>query len=408
MKIIRYLRMLTRKKLQDLIAHLPKKEFTVLIGPRQTGKSTLLNQLAEFLKKSGETVVVLNLERKDILLDLNQHPENLFKYLPQAIEQRVFVLIDEIQYLNDATNFLKLLFDEHADRLKIVATGSSAFYIDRQFKDSLAGRKKIFELPTLDFEEFLVFTKQEEALSELLRLRSREVQKSVMEPQLWVGLEEYITYGGYPAVVLETQPDLKIERLQELRDAFVKRDILEAGVTDETRFYRLMVLLASQTGNLLNINELANTLRLTHNATDQFLYVLQKCFHINLVKPFFQNLRKELVKMPKVYFNDLGLRNVLINYFAPLEQRADKGALLENYVFIKLKEKFPADQIKFWRTADGNEVDFVLEESAFAGKAIEVKFSPTEANPNKYKKFKEAYPQFPLQFYSWHEPELML
>ena len=112
--------------------------------------------------------------------------------------------------------------------------------------------------------------------------------------------------------------------------------------------------------------------------------------------------------MPKVYFNDLGLRNVLINYFAPLEQRADKGALLENYVFIKLKEKFPADQIKFWRTADGNEVDFVLEESAFAGKAIEVKFSPTEANPNKYKKFKEAYPQFPLQFYSWHEPELML
>jgi uncharacterized protein len=399
--------MLERKKLQDLIAHLPKREFTVLIGPRQTGKSTLLNQLAEFLKISGETVVVLNLERKDILLDLNQHPENLFKYLPQAIEQRVFVLIDEIQYLIDATNFLKLLFDEHADQLKIVATGSSAFYIDRQFKDSLAGRKKIFELPTLDFEEFLMFTQQEEALGELLRLRSGEIQKSVMGPQLWIGLEEYITYGGYPAVVLETQPDIKIERLQELRDAFVKRDILEAGVTDETRFYRLMVLLASQTGNLLNINELANTLRLTHNATDQFLYVLQKCFHINLVKPFFQNLRKELVKMPKVYFNDLGLRNVLINYFAPFEQRADKGALLENYVFIKLKEKFPAEQIKFWRTADGNEVDFVLEESAFAGKAIEVKFSPTEANPKKYKKFKEAYPQFPLQFYSWREAVLL-
>jgi predicted AAA+ superfamily ATPase len=399
--------MLERKKLQDLIAHLPKREFTVLIGPRQTGKSTLLNQLAEFLKISGETVVVLNLERKDILLDLNQHPENLFKYLPQAIEQRVFVLIDEIQYLIDATNFLKLLFDEHADQLKIVATGSSAFYIDRQFKDSLAGRKKIFELPTLDFEEFLMFTQQEEALGELLRLRSGEIQKSVMGPQLWIGLEEYITYGGYPAVVLETQPDIKIERLQELRDAFVKRDILEAGVTDETRFYRLMVLLASQTGNLLNINELANTLRLTHNATDQFLYVLQKCFHINLVKPFFQNLRKELVKMPKVYFNDLGLRNVLINYFAPFEQRADKGALLENYVFIKLKEKFPAEQIKFWRTADGNEVDFVLEESAFAGKAIEVKFSPTEANPKKYKKFKEAYPQFPLQFYSWREAVIL-
>lgn len=399
--------MLERKKLKDLIAHLPKREFTVLIGPRQTGKSTLLNQLAEFLKTSGETVVVLNLERKDILLDLDQHPENLFKYLPQAIEKRVFVLIDEIQYLTDATHFLKLLFDEHADRLKIVATGSSAFYIDRQFKDSLAGRKKIFELPTLDFEEFLIFTQRGETLSELLRLRSGEIQKSVMEPQLWVGLEEYITYGGYPAVVLESQTELKIERLQELRDAFIKRDILEAGVTDETRFYQLMILLASQTGNLLNTNELSNTLRLNHHATEQFLYVLQKCFHISLVKPFFQNLRKELVKMPKVYFNDLGLRNVLVNYFAPLEQRTDKGALLENYVFLKLKEEYPTDLIKFWRTSDGNEVDFVLGKSAFEGKSIEVKFNPAEANPNKYKKFKEAYPQFPLQFYSWRETLLL-
>lgn len=400
--------MITRKRYYDLIAHLPKREHTVLIGPRQTGKSTLLNQLAEFLKASGESVVVLNLERKDILLDLNQQPENLFRYLPQNAGQRQYVLIDEIQYLDDATNFLKLLYDEHADRLKIVATGSSAFYIDRQFKDSLAGRKKIFELPTLDFEEFLMFKQQTEALNELQRLRSGEIQKSVLEQQLWVALEEYLTYGGYPAVVLEPQMNQKIERLQELRDSFVKRDILETGVTDETKFYRMMQLLASQTGNLVNTNELSNTLRLTHPATDQFLYVLQKCFHISLVRPFFQNLRKELVKMPKVYFNDLGLRNVLVNYFAPLEQRTDKSALLENYVFRRLTEQYTPDQLKFWRTADGNEVDFVVEETAFGGKAIEVKFNPEEANSNKYKKFTETYPQFPLHFYSWRTPNLML
>lgn len=111
--------------------------------------------------------------------------------------------------------------------------------------------------------------------------------------------------------------------------------------------------------------------------------------------------------MPKVYFNDLGLRNVLINYFAPLEQRADKGALLENYVYRRISEQYPKDQIKFWRTADGNEVDFVVEETAFGGKAIEVKFNPTEANPNKYKKFTEAYPHFPLQFYAWRKHNLL-
>lgn len=400
--------MLTRKKYHELVAHLPKREYTVLIGPRQTGKSTLLNQIAEYLKTIGESVVVLNLERKDILLELNQQPENLFKYLPQDTTQRVFVLIDEVQYLDDATNFLKLLYDEHANRIKIVATGSSAFYIDRQFKDSLSGRKKIFELPTLDFEEFLMFRQQSEELIELQRLRSGEIQKSLLEQKLWVALEEYLTYGGYPAVVLEPQPKDKIERLHELRDSFVKRDILEAGITDETKFYRLMMLLASQTGNLMNTNELSNTLRLTNPATDQFLYVLQKCFHISLVRPFFQNLRKELVKMPKVYFNDLGLRNVLINYFVPIEQRTDKGALLENYVYRRLSEQYTNDQLKFWRTADGNEVDFVVEETAFSGKAIEVKFNPTEANPNKFKKFTEAYPQFPLHFYSWRTLNLML
>ena len=142
--------MIVRKKYQDLVAHLPKREYTILIGARQTGKSTLLKQIAGFLQASAETVVVLNLERKDILLDLDEQPENLFKYLPQNGKTRVFALIDEIQYLSDPSNFLKLLYDEHADRLKIVATGSSAFYIDRQFKDSLAGRKKIFELQTLD------------------------------------------------------------------------------------------------------------------------------------------------------------------------------------------------------------------------------------------------------------------
>ena len=162
-----------------------------------------------------------------------------------------------------------------------------------------------------------------------------------------------------------------------------------------------MILLASQIGNLVNTNELANTLKITHPATENYLYVLRKCFHIEMVKPFFSNVRKELVKMPKVYFNDLGLRNVLVNYFAPIEQRADKGALLENYVFRSLSDQRSRDTIKFWRTADGNEVDFVLEQSNKRGKAIEVKFNEAETNAKKYKKFMELYPNYPVEFFSW-------
>ena len=156
-------------------------------------------------------------------------------------------------------------------------------------------------------------------------------------------MDEFVNYGGYPAVVLENNIDQKIELLKEIRDSFIKRDILESGITDETKFYRMLLLLASQSGNLLNVNEISNTLRITNATVENYLYVLQKCFHITLVKPFYNNLRKELTKMPKVYINDLGLRNVLVNHFSPIEQRADKGVVLENLCCRLLLERYDAD-----------------------------------------------------------------
>lgn len=400
--------MFRRKQYELLRAHLPKREHSILAGARQTGKSTLLKQLQQALAEEGTPHAFLNLERKDLLLELNQSPEHVFKYLPGGQHgQRAVVLIDEIQYLEDPAHFLKLLYDEHADRLKIVATGSSAFYLDRQFRDSLAGRKKLFELPTLDFEEFLHFTGRDPLLQDLLRLRSGELERSPLESQLWAALETYITWGGYPAVVLEPDIREREERLRDLRDSFVKRDILEAGIADETRFYQLMILLAGQTGSLVNLSEIANTLRMSGSQAEEYLYVLQTCFHLRLLRPFFQNLRKELTKMPKAFFQDLGMRNVLIGYFAPVSQRADKGALLENYVFRRLSERIPEESLRFWRTADGQEVDFVAVHPVEPGQAFEVKFSPAEIHPARYRKFTDAYPAFSLQFLSWRDPALL-
>ncbi|MFN0214546.1 MAG: ATP-binding protein [Saprospiraceae bacterium] len=396
-----------RKIFTKLLEHLPDKEATILIGARQTGKSTLLRQVREHLEAQGETVQFFNLERRELLTDLNANPENIFKYLPVQKTGRAFVLIDEVQYLQDPTHFVKLLYDEYSDRIKLLVTGSSAFYIDDKFKDSLAGRKKIFELKTLDFEEYLLFSDLPEELSALQKLRDSVISASALEPRLWVHLENYMTYGGYPAVVLEPDYLRKQERLAELRDSFVKRDMLESGIADEFKFYRLLMLLASQTGGMVNLSELSNTLQVSQHHLSQYLFVLQKCFHISLVRPFARNLRKELTKMPKVYFNDLGLRNALVNYYVSLESRADKGLLLENYVFRQLSERHTLDQIKYWRTADGNEVDFVLEENAYGGKAVEVKFNRSEYKPRKYARFVESYPEYPLEVWSWKERALL-
>lgn len=400
--------MIRRKKHTMISNHISKREFTILIGARQIGKSTLLKQLFEELKQNGEAVFFLNLDRKDILEELNQNPENLLKICPLQSDKKIIVFIDEIQYLDDATNFLKLLFDEYSTQLKIVATGSSAFYIDRQFNDSLVGRKKIFQMGTLDFEEFLLFKNRADLVNEISQFKSKKKSKSIQENLLWAYMDEFINYGGYPAVVLEENVEDKIELLREIRDSYIKRDVLESGITDETKFYRMLMLLASQTGNLLNVNEISNTLRISNSTVENYLYVLQKCFHITLLKPFYANLRKELTKMPKVYINDLGLRNVLINYFSPLEQRADKGAVLENFSFRLLSDRYEEDQIKYWRTADGNEVDFVIETSYLKGFAVEIKFSEQEAKMSKYNKFIQNYPDFPLEFWWWKKMDLLL
>lgn len=400
--------MAIRKKHIELINHIPKKEFTILIGARQIGKTTLLKQIAEELISRGELVYQINLERKNVLQELDQDTENLFKFCPLVEGKRIIVMIDEIQYLKDASGFLKLLYDEYADRVKIVATGSSAFYIDKDFKDSLAGRKRIFQMPTLDFDEFLDFKDKPELLDDLSSMQKGEKQKSMYENMFWALLDEYLNYGGYPAVVLENDFEGKKELLKEIRDSYIKRDILESAVNDEEKLYRLLMVLASQSGNLMNVNELSNTLRINNSTIENYLYVLQKCFHISLVRPFYNNLRKELVKMPKIYLNDLGLRNILINYFAPIEQRADKGMLLENYAFRKLLERHDPEQVRFWRTADGNEVDFVVETSFQNGFAVEVKFQEKETKLSKYKVFAAAYPDFPLKIWHWGNMDLIL
>lgn len=400
--------MFKRTIFSKLLAHLVKQEFTIVTGARQIGKSTLLKQLYQQCLTDDKVAYFLNLDRREILDALNENPENIFRYCPTIAEDRIYIFIDEIQYLDQPTAFLKFLYDEYVTKIKIIATGSSAFYIDQKFNDSLVGRKKIFQLNTLSFEEYLIFQQKNELLDELKKLKRKNIKQSIHEVNLWNEMLEYTTFGGYPAVVLETDKQLKIEKLLDIRDSFVKRDILESGVLNETKFYHLFRLLAEQAGNLMNTNELANKLKLSNAQVENYIYVLQKCFHISVVRPYYNNLRKELIKMPKVYINDLGLRNALLNYFEPLHQRGvDKGKHFENICFRIMKEQYTSDQIKFWRTADGNEVDFIIEKNFKTTMAIEIKFDASEVKISKYNKFMQAYPNIDLSFWWWNKPEVL-
>ncbi|OYT12184.1 MAG: AAA family ATPase [Bacteroidetes bacterium 4572_114] len=357
----------------------------------------MLDQIFEYLKQNTEEVYQLTLEDTSILSKLNQHPENIFDFIIRVQGKRVFVLIDEIQYLDNPSNFLKLLFDKYSGEIKIIATGSSAFYIDRKFKDSLAGRKRLFDLYTLDLEEFLYFrTGSNDLVIELERIRTNEMYISTRRNELNNYFVEYLTYGGYPAVVLANGRDKKNDVLKELSGSFLKRDISESNIQDQNKFYQLLIVLAQQTGSLVNTNELSRLLSLSVTAVENYLYVLQKCFYISLMRPFYKNIRKELTKMPMVYFHDLGFRNILLNQFLPPDQRLDKGMLIENYAYTRLRNLYGNDQLRFWRTADGNEIDFIHVRSPEKGEAIEIKFNEKGYNPAKYRKFLEAYPEYTM------------
>jgi len=189
--------------------------------------------------------------------------------------------------------------------------------------------------------------------------------------------------------------------LKELKNAFLKKDIDEAGIANPDKFYALLVILAGQTGSLVNRNELANTIGVDNKTIDKYLYVLQNCFHIGLVKPFYNNQRKELTKMPKLFFKDSGMRNIALNRLFDFRDREDKGQLIENYVFNRISEIYDKELIRFWRTTDKQEVDFVVSASNNEGLAFEVKLKCPGTKPASNTKFLESYPGFQFRIISY-------
>ena len=371
----------------------------VIVGARQTGKTTILRQLYKECLLRGETAYFLNLERLDYVALLNQGPERIFSILPLPAEgERASVFIDEIQYLDNPSNFLKLLFDEYRGRLKLVVSGSSAFYIDEKFKDSLAGRKRLFHLSTLSFSEFLLF-KQRDELARLLPTCFSPDNFTVMSQlpliqrdELLRFFNEFSRFGGYPAVVLAADEGEKLLVLEDLINSSVKKDILESKIRHPEPYFLMIKMLAAQVGSLMNRNELSKAIGVSVQAIDNYLYVMQKSFHAVIIKPFHTNVRKELTKMPKLYFSDMGMRNYLVGDFRDFRLRSDKGAFLENLCFRQLSTHIACDEIFFWRTQDKTELDFVVSGQY----GFEVKSSPDTFSPSTFAGFRDKNPSIPV------------
>lgn len=365
-----------RRKLFHLIAdHLKNKEITLIIGPRQAGKTTLMRQLEEDLKKKGEKTLFLDLDR-DIDRPFFNSQSRLIQRIKYEIGKSGYVFIDEIQRKENAGLFLKGIYDMDLP-YKLIVSGSGSLELKEKIHESLAGRKRIFELSTLEFEEFIDFKTEYKYTNTNGTFKERATFFDLYSETVLQYFEEYLNFGGYPRVILETELSQKQAAIDEIYRSYLEKDLsVLLNIKKTESLTQLVRILASQAGNLVNVSEVSNTLGLAIQTIKKYLWYLEKTFIIEKVTPYFRNVRKEITKASVYYFVDLGLKNYAANQFGNTWGGSTTGFLFENFVYKSLKQGvyLSPTTIHFWRSKDKAEVDFVVD-SAREIIPVEVKYS---------------------------------
>ncbi len=339
-----------RDIVEHILAYKNDDNIIVLIGARQVGKTSILLFLKDLFEKANESVYYMDLENLHLLSILNKGPHEFINHLKEEgynTDEDIRVLLDEIQYLDNPTNFLKFLFD-HYKNIHLIVSGSSSFEIRKKFKDSLVGRILIFGIYPLSFSEFLKF----KGLSTDFAL----TEKKILEfKNLFI---EYVRFGGYPKIVLTADRVKKERYLEQIIDTYIRKDSRDIGnIRHIDKFNKLLEVLSQQSGNLLNIEELSNTSGLSKPTIENYLFLMENTFVIKLLLPYHKNIRSELYKNPKIYFYDTGLMQILWLKTIPLTVL---GNVFETTIFSEFIKLYPRKQIFYWRTKDKKEIDFII------------------------------------------------
>ncbi|EKE15582.1 MAG: hypothetical protein ACD_11C00132G0001 [uncultured bacterium] len=347
-------RIFKRQIADEIIKYLKTNDILVLHGARQVGKTHILYWLKDYLKNQGYRPCYIDLEDSRLARILDAGVDDFVSYLKEEgfwsdSLKKIFVFIDEIQYLNNPSEFLKIIADHHQN-IKLIVSGSSSFEIKNKFRDSLVGRTVNFEIFNLSFEEFLLFKNYH------FEKKLTFTEKKISELKSFYAA--YVLYGGYPKVVLAEEVDMKAKYLQQIADTYIRKDIRDlAQIKDVEKFNKLIEVLSAQSGQLLNIAELSNTCKISKQTVEKYLFILENTYIIKLVRPFNRNIRSELFKTPKIFFYDSGLMQIL--WLKEL-QKEIIGSVFETSIFGELVKKYGRNNIYFWRTRDKKEIDFIL------------------------------------------------
>lgn len=317
-----------------------KPAFAVcLFGARRTGKTTLLHALKRFLPSRK----ILSVHGQDLTTQevlASGRTETLARF----VHGYDYLFVDEAQYIPNIGENLKLLVDT-VPHVSVLVTGSASFDLRNKVGEPLVGRSTSFHL--------YPFTQLELSAHESL-LDTRN------------SLQERLIYGAYPQIVTSSGDGAKRKRLENLRDGYLLKDILELDNLKDSLFvFNLLRLIAFQIGHDVSYAELASGLNSHPKTVRRYLELLEKTFVLFSVGGFSRNLRKEYTKTPRYYFWDNGVRNVIISNFNPPNIRDDVGQLWENYCVSERRKRNTYRNLTvnyyYWRTYDQKEIDSIEE-----------------------------------------------
>jgi predicted AAA+ superfamily ATPase len=313
----------------------------MLLWARQTGKTTLVE---EILKK--------NYDEKDIVSfswDYNEDrellSENSLKKLWLYIEDKKIIFIDEAQKIQNIWNTLKIIIDKYKNQKQVIVTGSSSLNLLDKTNEVLTGRKIVYTMFSISLSE---------------------IKNTYDTKEVYSNLENLLIFWSYPAVLNTKNINDKIKILKELSNSSLYRDILEfQQIKNSQIILKLLKLLALQIWKEVSINELATNLWVDTKTIEKYVDLLEKSFIIFRLPPYFTNKRKELNKLNKIYFYDLGIRNSILWNYSFLDNRKDVWNLWENFLIIERMKKLAyLDKFSnnyFWRTYNQAEIDYIEE-----------------------------------------------
>ena len=318
---------------------LRKDKASVIIGPRRSGKSTLIWKLTS---QQRNPFLYINCEEPS-LRELCTSSALFLNDMENLVTGIGGLFFDEVQHLDEAGLFLKGLVDLKPG-CPVLATGSSSFHLRSGTRESLAGRAERHLVLPFSF-------------AEVEPHQGAPTVQAMEESRVW---EQMLLWGGYPEVFLAREKEAVLNSLVE---AFILRDASDVHhIKNPRAFRRILQLGASQIGNLTNFSNWADASGVSVNTVSQYLNILEESHVIRLIPPYVGGKRAEITSRPKIYFLDNGLRNAIFGGFAAPQSRADLGALMENLVFTELSKYTNSllDSIHFWRSSSQAEVDFVL------------------------------------------------